>query len=120
MEALDLLPEEMQQRSLSDREVVLPYDDALRAIEIFLNAEWALLGWEGWIQSSQGIGHHVNYQGTVSIEQRHGETWSEYVRRAAAFCRATIRQDQQRWETAPDSADKQLVYCLTVTAPQVS
>lgn len=117
MDALDLLSRDERVHSLSDREVVLPYSAALRAIDLFVAAGWALLGWEGWVQSPQGIGQHAAYQGTVSIERETGETWEEYVQRAARVCRATIMHDQQRWEQDPDSADKQLYFCLTATGP---
>jgi hypothetical protein len=40
-----LLPEDLQQRSLSKREIVLTYDDALKALDILENARWVVLGW---------------------------------------------------------------------------
>jgi len=57
VDALAALPEELKRRSLSDREIVLPYEDALQAVAFFVSAWWALLGWEGWVRRPSGIGH---------------------------------------------------------------
>ena len=47
MEGIDLLPEALRSKSLSDREIVLPYQEALQALDILTAAGWAFLGWEG-------------------------------------------------------------------------
>ena len=44
MEDIDLLPETLRSKSLSDCEIVLPYQEALQALDIRVVAGWALLG----------------------------------------------------------------------------
>ncbi len=117
MNAHDVLPEGMRARSLSDREIVLSYDDALRVLDLLVDSSWALLGWEGWVRTRQGVGHHGDYQGAVSIDRKRGEEWNAYVQRGAEFGCVTIKQAQQRWEEDPKSADKELFFCLTAIGP---
>lgn len=57
MDDILLLPEGLQRKPLSKREIVLAYDDALKALDILENAGWAVLGWEPWLKIS---GAHVH------------------------------------------------------------
>lgn len=50
MDEIDLLPEALRSQSLSEREIVLSYQQALEALEILVAANCALLGWEGWVK----------------------------------------------------------------------
>src|SRR5260370_1333397 len=78
MEDIDLLPETLRSQSLSDREIVLPYDEALQALDILVKADWALLGWEGWEKDAEGRRGHSYIMGTKAIEQEPGEKWEDY------------------------------------------
>lgn len=40
MKDILLLPEDLQRKSLSKREIVLTYDDALKALDILESAGW--------------------------------------------------------------------------------
>jgi hypothetical protein len=115
MNELNLLPDHLRKASYSDREIVLPYHEALLAIDIIVDAKWGLIGWEGWVLQDEGIGHHQEYQGTVSLSPEQGETWIDFVERSAEFCRSTIVKDQQRFEKDPSCRGMTLLFCLTAS-----
>src|SRR5438270_8974758 len=105
---------ELRVQSLSKSEIVLPCSEALKAIAVLMAARWAVFGWEGWVKRPDGsIGHHQDYQGTVSLERHAGETWDEFVRNAADLCRSTMLQDQRRFESDPECRDHTLYFCLS-------
>ena len=105
---LRLLPAELVQRSLSDREIVLEYADALAALEHLSRADRKLLGWEGWLRHPDGsAGHSSRHQGTVSLEHL---SPSE----AVALCRDTINSAHAAWERDPEVLGARLYFCLTV------
>ena len=97
VDPLDLLPPNLCALSLSDCEVVLPYEEAIQALDLFVAARWGLLAWEGWVKYPSGVGHHSDYQGTVELTRRVDETWDDFVRRSAEFGRQTMQADQQRF-----------------------
>lgn len=113
MDEIDYLPIDLRRESLSDREIVLPYSEVLKAIDILVNADWAVLSWEGWLKYSDGkVGHSSEYHGTVVIEQDENELWHDYVVRSASFCRRTIEQAQQQWNGKPEKVNAELYYCI--------
>lgn len=106
--ALSLLPERLSSKSISSKEVVLPYQEALEAIDIFENGGYLLLGWEGWVKASDGrVGHGSAPQGTVSLEKC-------TVVEAANICRETICSDKADWEKEDPESDEKLYFCITV------
>ena len=105
-----LLPADFARRSLSDREIVLTYVDALAAIEHLSHAGRRILAWEGWLRWTDGrVGHSEKHQGTVCLS---GMTASQ----AAAFCRETIALAQAEWDRAPASPGATLYFCITVAS----
>ncbi len=118
MDEIDLLPEALRSQSLSEREIVLPYQQALEALEILVAANFALLGWEGWGKYADGRHGHPpgGVMGTGPIKQEGGETWENYVRRSARFCAETMAKEQQAWDPHPGSAHLPLSCCLTAIA----
>lgn len=59
MDEIDLLPEALRSQSLSKREIVLPYQQALDALEILVVAKLAVVGWEGWVKYVDGRHGHA-------------------------------------------------------------
>ncbi|SEI43777.1 hypothetical protein SAMN03159495_0229 [Pseudomonas sp. NFR16] len=56
----------LQQLSVSQSELVLPYVHAITALQMLETAGAPLLGWEGWLLYPDGtLGHADKYQGTV-------------------------------------------------------
>lgn len=113
MEDIDLLPEILRSQSLSDREIVLPYDEALQALDILVKANWAPIAWEGWEKDAQGRRGHSYIMGTTVIEQEPDEKWEDYIQRAARFCRETIKADQERWNREGIHPSRTLYFCLS-------
>lgn len=107
----DLLrvPEPLAIRSLSNREVVLPYPEVLDAIDQLEAGGCDLLGWEGWLRFSDGhAGHSARHQGTTDLG---------LVARAEAFhsCRETIEEAQREWEARAEVAGASLYFCLSLS-----
>ncbi len=105
---LGLLPADLAARSLSDREIVLAYADALAAIDRLASAGHRILAWEGWLRWPDGrVGHSGEHQGTADLS---GMTASQ----AALFCRETIELAQAAWDRVPEVPGASLYFCITV------
>lgn len=117
MDDLLLLPDELRRQSLSDREIVLPYDAAVRAVLALQRAGCAVIGWEGWLLLHDRRRTHSRFQGTTDLVREEAESWPTFVDRSAAFCLRTMAED---WATFPASAEAargQLFFCLSVAEP---
>lgn len=108
MNVFSLLPTQFRERSISERELVLPVPDALKAIDL-LEAKGAfILGWEGWVKDSKNrVGHGSAPQGTGSLENLSAAE-------AADTCRKTIPIEAERWSKEHPSTDEKLHICITV------
>jgi hypothetical protein len=96
MNDLLLLPEDLQRKSLSPREMVLTYDDALKALDILESAGWVVLGWEPWLKLPDGSHVHPLMGGDFHRAAR--EDWTTYVHRVAQLCRQMMKEAQRRWD----------------------
>ncbi|WP_124448642.1 hypothetical protein [Burkholderia sp. Bp8992] len=114
MSQLEILPPEIARHSISRREIVLPLNAAIAAIDWCAINQIHLLGWEGWIQSADGrVGHGNAPQGTTSLE-------SLSIPDAADFCRRTIRAAALEWsKTYPETTDR-IHFCITVDTTGVT
>lgn len=121
MSDLDILPDELKSQSLSDREIVLVYDLALKAIDILIDKKWAPISWEGWVQYPDKVhhGHITEHQGTAPLEQKSAETWEEYIDRCASFLTETMKKSQEEWVKDSRSKDHTLYYCITTIPPRL-
>ncbi|WP_175948105.1 hypothetical protein [Burkholderia pyrrocinia] len=110
MTTLQLMPPEIAQQSILDKEIVVPLDAAIAAIDYCTANQIQILGWEGWVRSVDGrIGHGSAPQGTTSLEQL-------TLLDAADFCSRTIRAATLQWsENHPGTSDK-LHFCITIRA----
>ena len=117
MDDLLLLPAELRQQSLSDREIVLPYDAAVRAVLELQRADCAVIGWEGWLHLHDGGRTHSRFQGTTGLVRDEGESWRTFVERAAAFCLRTMAEDWSKFPATAEAAVGQLAFCLSLAEP---
>lgn len=109
MKPLQFLPPEIARQSISRSEIVLPLAAAIAAVDYFACNRIRILGWEGWIQSSNGqVGHGNAPQGTTSLEHLS-------IRDAADFCRQTIREAAVEWSNGFPGTTDRLHFCLTVS-----
>ncbi len=110
MSDLELLPADLAEKSISDREIVLPMKEALEAIDILEAKGIQILAWEGWIKTKDGcVGHGSAPQGTVSLEDLS-------VHEAAVLCRITIPEDAAHWQRENPETTDALHFCITVRA----
>ena len=116
MAILQPLPTWILGKSISDREVVLDFDDTMWAIDAYETAGWALLGWEGWFRQDDRNGHALEYQGTVTLKPDLDEDWPAYVKRTADVCRRTIKDGTERYARENAHQDRKLYFCLTATS----
>jgi hypothetical protein len=87
LDEIDLFPEGLREQSLSPREIVLPYHQAVEALSVLVKANWAFLGWEGWVKYPDGRhGHPPGQVIGAEIAQEEGEPWADYVHRSAQVC----------------------------------
>ena len=114
MDEFDVLPTELRKKSLSEREIVLAYDDALLAIDYLIKNRWAMLGWDGWILLPDGkVTASLQHQGTCTIFKEKGETWEEYVQSSAEFCKEIMEISQRSWDHRPEVEGGVLYFCLS-------
>jgi site-specific DNA recombinase len=98
--SVEALPPDLGTKSLSEREIVLGSEDALRAVDILAANGFAILGWEGWMEYPGGrIGHH--------------EPWETFTAEAADFCRRAMNIAHSEWMEDADAADVCLSFCVT-------
>jgi len=113
MEAIDLLPFELKMKSLSKKEVILSYEDVLKAIDIYAQNNWVILNWEGWIKYSKNKhGHSEKFRGISNIYKEKDETWESFVKRSAIRCIETINESKQKWDSKPEYLGSILYFCL--------
>lgn len=115
---IELLPEDLKTRSLSDQEVVLGYEDALIALDIYQKAGWAFLAWEGWGKYYDGSVGHCHYQGTVGIEKHDDESWKKYAERGYEFVKETIQKDYMDWKKSPHLKEYELYFCISAISEE--
>ena len=107
---LRLLPPDMASRSASDREIVLPFVDALAAVQHLRDSGHHIVGWEGWLRCPDGaLGHSARHQGTVDLSHL-------TALQAAEFCRSTMVESEDGWRRAPEVPEAELLYCITVAS----
>lgn len=110
MNQLDLLPKRLQDLSISSREIALPMEAALEAIDLLERQGVHILGWEGWVKGDDGrVGHGTAPQGTVSLDRLS-------VHEAAQLCRKTIPPDAAQWVRDNPGTTDALHFCITVRA----
>ena len=127
MSDVDLLPDDLQAKSLSGRDVVLLYDDVIVALDHFAATGVAPFAWEGLIRRPDDLFTHAvrrvelpdgsTVTGIISIpivEREEGEGWAEFVARAVDVCRQSIDAAQQAWDEQPGMLGARLHYSLGV------
>lgn len=112
---LELLPPGLAALSAAEREIVLPYEPALRAVDALVAQGHAILGWEGWLGYPDGrVGSAGKHQGTIDFLPATGQPWPEYVQASAEFARDTMREHQAEFERAPEVPGTTLLFCISV------
>ena len=100
------IPKELLSRSLSNREVVLPYPDVIARIHRLREFGLRLLGWEGWLRYPDGrCGHSARHQGTVDLSDIPAQEATE-------LCIRTIEQAQAEATREPEAGE--LYFCVAV------
>ena len=117
MNDTDLLPPELAEKSLSPLEIVLPYVEALEAIEHLAAKGYLVFAWEGWIDYPDGRhGHSGQHQGTKEFWGTKGQSAQERISETATFAQQTIKKSQQEWDENPEITEATLCFCLSIEA----
>ena len=99
---------DLQQLSASQNELVLPYVQAMKALELLESAGASLLGWEGWLRyPDRRLGHSPLHQGVDTSKLAPSEAYR--------LARDTICISQKEYESTSAMADVQLLFCITVS-----
>jgi hypothetical protein len=109
MSQLDIkIPAHLRERSISNREIVLPLAEALEAIDYLEQQSLLILGWEGWVKTAEGrVGH--GSAGYLSTFTEHLS-----VAEAAADARETIQAGALDWQQKYGGSTDALYFCITV------
>jgi hypothetical protein len=113
MDEMNLIPERILKASLSEDELVLPYDEALEAIDILAKEGFLLLCWEGWLRYADGaVGHSLTYQGTREIQRRPDEPWTDFSARARESFVRSASESRQKFSAKPENPGSELYFGL--------
>ncbi|HYX33180.1 MAG TPA: hypothetical protein VE954_08695 [Oligoflexus sp.] len=113
MDELEFIPERILQLSLSQDELVLPFDAAVEAIDLVEKEGFLLLCWEGWLRYADGaVGHSLSHQGTREIRRRTDEPWPDYSKRAKDSFLQSAAESLQKFTAKPENPGAQLYFCL--------
>ncbi|MBW4463801.1 MAG: hypothetical protein KME47_26695 [Nodosilinea sp. WJT8-NPBG4] len=108
MDSSNDIPKELLSRSLSDREIVLPYPDVIATIHRLPEFGLRLLGWEGWLRYPDGRwGHSARHQGTVDLSDIPAQE-------AMELCIRTLEQAHAEAKREPEVGE--LYFCVIVSA----
>ena len=98
----------LKSQSVSEREIILTFQDLLHAIDLLEQNGVRILGWEGVIRDVDGnLGHGDAPQGTASLEKL-------TVPEAAQLCRQTIQESFDEWIEAHPNTKDELLFCLVI------
>ena len=127
MSDVDLLPGDLQAKSLSGRDIVLLFEDVIAALDHFAATGVAPFAWEGLIRRPDDLFTHAvrrvelpdgtTVTGIISIpivERDEDEGWPEFVARAVFVCRQSIVAAQEDWDETPGVLGARLHYSLGV------
>jgi hypothetical protein len=106
----EALPKRLLDASASSTELVLPFIEALEALDLLQRSGAAVLGWEGWLRYPDGRkGHSQAHQGTADIA---GE------KRLAPYllCRETMQKAHSKHSASPEQPGAELLFCITYAA----
>ncbi|HET9238989.1 MAG TPA: hypothetical protein VFO10_17155 [Oligoflexus sp.] len=113
MEESEFLPERIVQLSLSEDELVLPWDAAVEAIDILEKEGFLILCWEGWLRYADGaVGHSLSHQGSREIRRHPEEPWADFSKRAKQSFTKSASESLQKFTAKPENPGAQLYFCL--------
>lgn len=119
MDELDFVPQSILQLSLSERELVLPLNTAVEAIDHLEKEGFLILCWEGWLRYADGaVGHSLSHQGTREIRRLQGESWAEFSQRAKASFLASATKSLEAFTQKPENPGAQLYFGLSFSHEQ--
>ena len=105
---LSLLPSDIAEKSLSKKEIVLPFAEAERAVEHLVKAGQRLESWEGWVQFNDG-------GRTKSLRHPGAFVLPPDPARAGEVTREGMRKAQEIWDRAPEYPGAHLFFCIMVS-----
>jgi hypothetical protein len=105
-----LLPNHLVSASASKDELVVPFAQAVEAVDAIERGGGVILGWEGWLRRADGsLGHSANHQGTADLSGTPRES-------AFALCRSTIADANRKHAGAPEISGSELLFCIAYDA----
>ena len=106
---LTLLPADLAARSLSRTEIVLPLEDAVRAVQHLATEGRRIESWDGWVQFADGgRTHSLVHTGSFALPMD-----------AAESARTTVAQmqaAQAKWNRMPEYPGASLFFCVSPAA----
>ena len=100
------LPRALAEQSLSPRDIILPYDAALAAIDQLTATGRRIENWEGWVKLRDGArAKSLSFGGSFALPSE--------PPRAADTAKAGITRAHERWQRDPEYPGAELYFGLT-------
>ncbi|MBD3653303.1 hypothetical protein [Kangiella sp.] len=97
----------IKSRSVSEKEFIVSYADALELVSIFDQLRIRILGWEGWLLYEDGnLELSQDHQGTADLTELSDEA-------TVAFMKTTISEAKVDWDKKPENDKAKLYFCIT-------
>ncbi|MBA3557999.1 MAG: hypothetical protein H0W30_05305 [Gemmatimonadaceae bacterium] len=106
---LSNLPPDLAEKSLSKDEIMLGYEDAVRAVDHIARGGHRIEAWEGWVQMPEGARtHSLAHPGSFALPMQAGPS--------AEAARSSMAEAHAAWEHSPEYPNASLYFSLTVAS----
>lgn len=103
------LPPDLAAKSLSRDEIMLGYEDAVRAVDHIARSGGRIEAWEGWVQMPGGSRtHSLAHPGSFALPMEAGP--------AAEAARSSMAEANAAWEHSPEYPNASLYFSLVVAS----
>jgi hypothetical protein len=101
-------------------EVILAYEDALKALDPLVQAQWAMVSWEAKILDDHGELRSVYLSALArwwSFDWKRGEPWEHYVTRSSQVCKESLQHFKLLLDQRLEKPEPTLYICLDAVGP---
>ena len=111
MNEIDLLPLELKTKSLSVREIILPYEEAIKAIIFFEKCNWIVSDLIGWIKYADYNNYNLaKYQ--INSFNDNSEKWFALVQKTAKDWIKIINKAHLEWANMEEFSESELYFLI--------
>lgn len=111
MRAQEVLPPDHQKRYVKPEQVILAFEDAFKALDALVQAQWAMVSWKAKILNDHGELRNVYLPALArwwSFDWKRGEPWEHYVTASAQLCRESLQHFKSVLDQRPGKPEHML------------